>query len=37
MANPDLAREFPGTSLLVEPRSTSGDDLRRALDELSGG
>ncbi len=37
MANPDLARAFPGTSLLVEPRSTSGDDLRRALDELSGG
>ena len=28
VANPDLALAFPGTSLLVEPRSTSPADLR---------
>ena len=37
VGNPDLARLFPGTSLLLEPRSTSGDDLRRRLDHLFDG
>jgi phosphoserine phosphatase len=37
VGNPDLARLFPGTSLLVEPRSTSGDELRRRLDQLFDG
>lgn len=36
MGNPALARRFPQTSLLVEPRSTTGDDLRRSLDRLFG-
>jgi predicted mannosyl-3-phosphoglycerate phosphatase (HAD superfamily) len=37
VGNPDLARLFPGTSLLVEPRSTSGDELRLRLDRLFDG
>jgi phosphoserine phosphatase len=36
VGNADLAAEFPTTSLLVEPRSTSGDDIRRGLDRLLG-
>jgi phosphoserine phosphatase len=34
VGNSDLARQFPETSLLVEPRSTSADDLCRRLDRL---
>jgi hypothetical protein len=34
VGNPDLARLFPATSLLIEPRTTTGDDLRRSLDRL---
>ena len=34
VANPDLARAFPGTSLLLEPRSTSPDDVCLAVERL---
>jgi phosphoserine phosphatase len=34
VGNPDLARRFPATSLLIEPRTTTGDDLCRSLDRL---
>jgi phosphoserine phosphatase len=34
VGNPALAEAFPRTSLLVEPQSTTGDDLRRRLDVL---
>ena len=34
VANPDLALAFPGTSLLVEPRSTSPEALCRAVEAL---
>jgi phosphoserine phosphatase len=37
VGNADLAAEFPSTSLLVEPRITTGDDIRRGLDRLLGG
>ena len=37
VANPDLALAFPGTSLLVEPLSTSPADLVRAVEALLGG
>lgn len=37
MGNPDLAAQFPSTSLLVEPRTTTGDDIRRGLERLLGG
>ncbi|HEX7275910.1 MAG TPA: haloacid dehalogenase-like hydrolase [Acidimicrobiales bacterium] len=36
VGNPGLAGRFPGTSLLIDPRTTSGDELRRALDALLG-
>ena len=36
VGNPDLARRFPGTSLLLEPRSTTAADIRRGLDRLFG-
>ncbi len=35
--NPSLAAEFPGTSLLIRSRTTTGDDLRAGLDRLLGG
>jgi len=34
VGNPDLAREFPHTSLVIDPRSVTGDDLRWELDRL---
>ncbi len=37
VGNPSLAAEFPQTSLLVEPRSMSGDDVCRGLETLLGG
>ncbi len=36
VGNADLAGEFPGTSLLVEPRSTTADSLLRDLGALLG-
>ncbi|MEA2686538.1 MAG: hypothetical protein QOE93_1733 [Actinomycetota bacterium] len=37
VGNPALAEAFPGTSLVVDPRTTTGADIRRGLDRLLGG
>jgi len=34
VGNTALAAEFPHTSLLIQPRTTTGDDMRRGLDRL---
>ncbi|MEA2717114.1 MAG: haloacid dehalogenase-like hydrolase [Actinomycetota bacterium] len=34
VGNPALSARFPGTSLLIDPRATTGDELRQGLDRL---